>query len=234
MKTVIVLHGWNSQSEKWLSVKQQLEKNKFQVLVPSLPGFKSKLNEAWDLDDYVAWLKKYLAGRKLAKPTLLGHSFGGRVAIKFAACYPKLVDKLILVGAAGIRDKRLPAVLKREIFKLVAKAGRAVPLPLAGALRRGLYFLARERDYLNAQGSLKETMNKVIGEDLKPLLTKVKIPTLVVWGENDRLVPLSVGKTMAGKIPQAELKILRGVGHSPHLEAPAKLTEKITQWLLPR
>jgi len=100
MKTLIILHGWQSSKEKWQKVKENIESD--------LPGFKpeTQLKEPWSLDDYVDWLKDFSQTKE--KFFLMGHSFGGRVAIKFALRYPEKLYGLILVSAAGIKKKNSP------------------------------------------------------------------------------------------------------------------------------
>jgi len=229
---IVVLHGWNSRPEKWRRVKELLAKKDIAVFTPVLPGFSYELKKAWDLNDYCDWLKVWLEEKKLERVILLGHSFGGRVAIKFVTEHPVLVEKLILINAAGIKDKRWQARFKRGLFKIIAKAGkRLVPGGLDDTLRRGLYFLTGERDYYLAKGLLRETMKLVIEEDLEPLLSKIKLPTLIIWGENDKLTPLWMGREIRDKIVGARLKVLEEIGHNPHLEFPKQLVKTIRQWL---
>lgn len=200
-----------------------MTKEGVKVSIPHLPGFGSRLNRPWDLNDYLSWLK-----RKIKKKTiLLGHSFGGRIALKFAAEYPTLVEKLILVDAAGVRDKRWPSRLKRAVFKKIACWGKRLKIT---GLRRWLYFLAGEKDYYRAQGCLRQTMAKIIEEDLEPLLTKIKVPVLIIWGRKDKVTPLWMAERIRLKVRNSKLKIIN-CSHSPHLQAPEKLAKIISQWL---
>ncbi len=196
-----------------------------EILIPALPGFKKRLTRPWSLADYVDWLKK--KGGKRA--VFLGHSFGGRVALKLAAENPALVERLILVDAAGIKDKRILARVKRLVFRLLAKFG--APLKNIDILRRFVYFLTGERDYYRAKGFLRQTMANIVAEDLEPLLAKIKAPTLIVWGSRDVVTPLWMAYKIKSQIPNSKLQIIEDCGHSPHLEAPAALAKIIKQWL---
>jgi len=229
---IVILHGWNSNPERWQQTKRLLVNKNVGVFIPALPGFGCELKKAWDLNDYCDWLRVWLKEKKLRKVILMGHSFGGRVAIKFTAEHPGLAEKLILIDAAGIKNNRWRARLKRGFFKVVAKNGRKlIPSGFGNVLRRGLYFLTGERDYYLAKGLLRETMKRVIEEDLESLLSKIKVPTLVVWGENDKLTPLWMGREIRGKIVGARLEVLEEIGHSPHLESPKQLVKTVRQWL---
>jgi len=226
MKKIVILHGWNSRPEKWEIVKRELENSRWQVWAPALPGFSHSLRRSWNLDDYVAWLTKWLREKKITRPWLLGHSFGGRIAIKLAVKNPRLLRGLILVDAAGIKDKSWRARFKRNFFKKLARIGRR--WRHFNILRRLLYFLIREQDYYLASGFLRQTMSRIVAEDLEPLLEKISLPTLIIWGRQDSITPLWMARIMRAKIKKSRLKIIN-CGHSPHLQAPQKLARLIKQ-----
>jgi pimeloyl-ACP methyl ester carboxylesterase len=160
-------------------------------------------------------------GRDNKKIILIGHSFGGRIAIKYAVKYPEKIDKLILTGAAGIKHK---LNVKQKVFYILAKAGKKVfsilqeaKLPIGSLASNGqefLYKLAREKDYYQASPRMKEIMKNVLAEDLTPVLEKIKTSTLLAWGANDNSTPLSDGKVMNEKIKNSELIVIDGANHS--------------------
>ena len=155
------------------------------------------------------------------KPVLIGHSFGGQIAMKYAMKYPEKIDKLILAGAAGIRHK---LSTKRKIIYILAKSGKKVfslfpetKFPIRNLVsysRKFLYKLAREKDYHQASLRMKEIMKNILAEDLTPVLDKIKTPTLLVWGKLDNSTPLSDGKLMNEKIENSELVIIDDANHS--------------------
>ena len=166
MKTLIILHGWQSSQERWRNVKNAIEKDGIEVIVPDLPGFKegTALSRVWNLDDYVGWFKNFSSNR--GNFFLLGHSFGGRMAIKFVAQYPERISGLILCSAAGIRPKRI-----RRYFLIMigVKIGKRFSfLPFYSRLRKFFYrFVIRKQDYLKVSGIMKETFIKIIDEEFK-------------------------------------------------------------------
>jgi len=174
-----------------------------------------------DLDDYVKFVRDFMKKKKLKKVVLLGHSFGGRVAIKFTTSFPQRVCGLILTGAPGIRQRlsfirrvvQYVAISLGELFRIDALR------PLYLILRKGLYFMIGEWDYYKA-GDLRETFKKIIAEDLASDLSKIKVPTLIVWGQQDAVVPLSVGRQMHSLIPHSKLVIVKDVGHKLPYENP--------------
>jgi len=210
---IVILHGWGKRIDRWQKVKRELEKAGWSVFLPFLPGFGSQPAPArpWGLKEYEQWVKERLPARYF----LIGHSFGGRIAIRLASQNPKGLVGLILINSAGIKPK---FSFKKFIFIILAKIGKIVFLlpPLfffRGLAKKFLYFLAGERDYYQAKGVMKETLKKVVREDLKENLKKIKVPTLILWGEKDRVTPVADGQLMARLIKKAEIKIAPLAGH---------------------
>jgi len=229
-RAVLILHGWQSFSGAWREVVKLLAEKGFSVFVPDLPGFGRSFipNEAWGIDDYVQFVLKFAKELKIDQFILLGHSFGGQIAIKLAAFYPEKVEKLILCAPAAIRHKKR---LKVRAFYILAKIGNLIfSLPLLKLIRekirRILYFLAREKDYQVA-GDLKETMKKVISEDTRQYLSKINSETLILWGDKDRMIPVSDADTLKNGIVTATIKIIKDAGHNFPYEVPKVLVSEV-------
>ncbi|MFH1714554.1 MAG: alpha/beta hydrolase [Candidatus Nealsonbacteria bacterium] len=231
---ILVLHGWGGSSDSWIEVKKGLTRKGYLVLIPDFPGFgKSQPPQTpWSVSDYMRFLSSFLekiekTEEEFRKPFfLLGHSFGGRIAIKFCLSYPKEIKKLILCDSAGIKEKY--GIKNFTIFWL-AKIGNAILAPrifnkLKDIIRSCFYIFIRNKDYARAVGVMKETIKKVLEEDLLPELPKIQKETLLIWGEKDRLVPLRYACVFREKIRNSSLKVLPGIGHSPHLESPRELS----------
>lgn len=224
MKTLFILHGWKSSKEKWKEVKEKLEEKGIEVIIPDIPGFKTDLEKAWNLDDYVNWFLSF--SQKKEKFFLLGHSFGGRIAIKFATKFPEKLEGLILVSSAGIKKKTPFFVRIFQKFKFFSF------FPGYSLLRKFFYkFILRKTDYLQTKGNLRETFKNIVSEDLTHLLNKIKTKTLILWGEKDKITPLSDAFLMKEKIKNSKLEILEGTSHAPYLENPCLLSEKIFNFI---
>ncbi len=161
----------------------------------------------------------------------MGHSFGGRVAIKGVGSGVLKPKKLVLIAAAGLAKRR---TLKNHILAGFAKAGRVITSipPLSfwqNTLRRKLYG-ALGSDYFSA-GSLKETFKKVVSEDLSEHAARIKIPTLLIWGRDDASTPLSQAERIHDHIEHSQLDIVIGAGHFVHKEKPADVAKFITAFL---
>ena len=169
----------------------------YSVSAFDLPGFgQSSLPPiAWGSAEYAQLTVKVMDDFKLDRPHLLGHSFGGQVSLRLAATHAERVGKLVLVCSAGIRTRRtLAARLKRSAAGLgrwlAAHGGRA-----GEKVRQAIYRRIQSQDYASA-GPLRPTLVKVVNEDLRELLPRINLPTLLVWGEHDRDVPLAAAQVM--------------------------------------
>lgn len=233
--SLLILHGWGGSSDSWRKVIEYLE-NKFFVICPDFPGFgKSETpGNVWDLNDYTNWLHKLTENLNLDSFFLLGHSFGGRVAIKFSIFWPQKIKTLLLCSPAGIKQKW---GIKEKFIWILALIGNAIFAPklmnrFKDKARHIFYKLIRNKDYAKANGTMREIMKKVIKEDLLPYLSEIKVKTFIIWGEKDNVVPAKDAYVFREKIKNSALEILPKVRHSPHLESPEKLSEVIKRFLL--
>ena len=232
---ILVLHGWGGSSDSWLKVQGFLSNKGYRVFVPDFPGFgKSKPpKRSWSVTDYANWTFNFAESQKLDNFFILAHSFGGRVAIKFAVEFPDMVKGLALCDSAGI--KRKPDLKTKTLF-LISKMGNKVfEVPYLAKykdkVRSIFYRFLRHKDYVKAAGVMKETIRKILEEDLSPYLLKINARTLTLWGKKDKTVPLEDAHTFKDKIKDSQIKILEGVGHSPHLQVPQKLADIVSSFL---
>lgn len=229
---LLILHGWGGSSDSWIKVQRILAENGFKVICPDLPGFgKSEtLPEPWTIKDYSDFILDLFGKFNLQRVFLLGHSFGGRIAIKFTALYPLKIKKLILVSSAGIKYEK---TFWYFFISVIAKIGSKFSfLPFYSFFRKIFYkYILRKTDYLEAKGVLKETFKKIIEEDLRIYLPQIIVPTLIIWGKEDKFTPLSDAYLMKEKIKNSKLEILEKIGHTPHLENPQLLSKKIIDFL---
>lgn len=249
---IFILHGWavdknvlagksaelkEAQSQhptnlqKWQPLVDKLKALGAEVFFLPLPGLSTPLEEVWGLNDYADWLHSQIEDKVGAKQSviLLGHSFGGQLALRFTSLYPAKVEKLILIAAAGLRDHSPKQVVKRLLFANLARWGRK--LTQASWARNLLYFLAREKDYWQAPPLLRKTMQKVLADEVKDDLPKIKKPTLLLWGKQDRTTPLWMGQFLANKLPQAELLVLDSARHSPQFTHPDWVAREVVNFL---
>jgi pimeloyl-ACP methyl ester carboxylesterase len=212
---VVLLHGWGVDSSNLRRVSSLLKNEAgARVYAIDLPGFgySDPPPQDWDVSAYARFLNDFLASQNLETFSLLGHSFGGRIAIKYTAEHPGRVEKLVLVDSAGIKPKRKVSYFYRVgLAKLIKNLHKTFPALQNSRLLPRL----GSADYLNA-GVLRGTFVKVVNEDLLRYIPSIRCPTLLIWGENDEDTPLADARIMQGLIVGARLEIIPGAGHFPY------------------
>lgn len=224
MKKVLILHGWTYSLEKWMGFLDLLRKKGIEPVILNVPGLTSKNNRIWHTEDYVNWLKKILDKEK-NKVILIGHSNGGRIAVNFVLNNPEKIAKLILIDSAGIYHNELPLALKRVIFRTLAKTGKV--FKNVSFLRNVFYKLIGESDYNSATETMKQTMINLLNSDKLLSPEKIKIPTLIIWGEKDKITPVSDGKTLHRLIKNSKLEVIKNARHSPIFTHPEEVANVI-------
>jgi pimeloyl-ACP methyl ester carboxylesterase len=232
-RPVVLLHGWGASAESLARVAKALE-DRFRVYAIDLPGFgwTPRPSAAWGSREYASHVETFMDSMNIPSASIVGHSFGGRIALALAARCPHRVRSLVLVASAGIRSRQGAGYVLKV---LVAKLGkRFFSLPLWGRLGErvvsAVYQRVGSRDYLTA-GAMRSTLVKVVNEDMRGTLSSIRVPTLIIWGDNDQEVPRSSMEVMAQGIKGSRLEILQGAGHFPFLDRPDTFGELVRDFL---
>jgi len=225
----IILHGWNSASDRWLIEAEKIAEKGFWVIIPDLPGFggSDKLQEPWRVNDYLRWFEDFTKELKIDNFYLLGYSFGGAIAAKMAVKYPQRIQKLFLVASAVIRKK----TTKKDALAGVAKIIRFFQFfPFYPFFRKAIYkFIIRKSDYVYTEGVMKETYLNIISDDISYKLSFIKVPTVIIWGDQDKSVPIEDAQEIHRKVKNSKLIIIPGADHLMHKKIPELLAEHILQ-----
>jgi pimeloyl-ACP methyl ester carboxylesterase len=215
-RPVLLLHGWGGRIESMQPVAAALAARGYCAHSLDLPGFgRSALPpEVWGVADYARLVAHYLDAAHLKPVNLIGHSFGGRIALAVSANYADGVNKLVLADSAGVLTP--PTLAQRLRTGLFAAANGVLSLPglkpFHGSFRRWARDHFGSEDLRNA-GPLEPIFRKVITEDLLPHAARIKAPTLLIWGDQDTDTPLWQGKLLEKTIPDAGLVVFQGAGH---------------------
>lgn len=229
---VIIMHGWGCNTQTVASITAVAAQTNH-VFSLDLPGFGQTPEPptVWGVEDYTQFVEAFIAALGIEKPTLLGHSFGGRIGILMAS--RNSVDKLILVDAAGVKPKRKPAYYLRVYrFKLLKALVKAL-LPKDKAQQ----WIDKQRnkrgsaDYRNASPMMKNILSKCVNEDLKHVMPSISAPTLLIWGENDTATPIGDAKIMERLIPGAALVAFPACGHYSFLDNPGQFAAVLNSFL---
>lgn len=228
---IFLLHGWKD-SLRTFDVLVPVLSETNRIVRLDLPGFGgSELpTETWGVGEYASFVKHFCEKLSIQPDVLVGHSFGGRVVIKGLGEGILISRKAVLVSSAGIPKHKS---LRNRAFLVVAKLGKFVswvlPSNVQTKVRQKLYTKVGS-DYLGA-GALRDIFLKTREEDLRKYARSIAIPTLLIWGENDHVTPLSDGKQFNTLIQGSVLSIVPKGGHFVHKEESVAVTGLIKEFL---
>lgn len=198
-------------------LKKELSGN-FKVYAVDLPGFgESEIGMPLSVEEVADILREFIIKMNISKPIILGHSYGGRIGIIYAAKYE--VSKLVLVSAAGIKQKlNVSKKIKVKLYKALKKCH--IPVKMGS------------QDYKNADNVKRAMLVNAVNTDLQSYMKKIKVPTLLIYGANDEVTPLSVAKKIEKTIKGAVLIQMEECSHFPYLERPNYFVLILTSFLI--
>lgn len=218
----VLVHGLAGSWRWWEPVVASLAA-RLRIYVVDLPGFGSAHGQPFVLGEAPSYLRALIAELGLERPNLVGHSLGGAVCARVAALWPHSVDRLVLAAPAGLLERRR---VPQYALPLAAAARHMRPaflrVVLADSLRAGLHTLYRAGTQLLGDNAL--------GEEL----ASISAPTLLLWGESDPLVPLSLADEYERAIPDAKLVVLAGAGHVAMADRPSEFADALLRFVCER
>ncbi len=240
---LVLVHGLGGPL-MWQKVVEPLSKH-FRVIVISLPGFGESdgTKRFYTVQEHAEVIKKVLNQLNISKVCLTGVSYGGQVSATFSAMYPECVEKLILICSTGL--KKAPLIVSNSFLRsVVSMVVKHVSLKNEKALckkgERSFYdvklrppdLCRRFFEQLSKPGHRDAWLNGVVnsfsgGEEFKRLLGTITAPTLILWGENDKTMPVNLANEFHQLIPHSELYVFPQCGHSVPLEKP----EEVCGWV---
>lgn len=214
-KPIILLHGWGCDGNIFHDISLILEQ-KYTVYVLDLPGFgrSDEPPHPYTLDEYVTLFTTFIKENKIIVPTIIGHSFGGRIAIRYAKNHP--VERLILIDSAGMKPSDLLlSKTKIYIYKLKKKW---LKLTKQVIKYQNLIQNSGSNDYKNATPLMKKTLSLITNEYLEKDLKKIDAEALIIWGKKDYTTPYKDGLKMHKLLKNSGLVTIENAGHFPFLE----------------
>jgi pimeloyl-ACP methyl ester carboxylesterase len=251
---IIFVHGLSGAWQNWLENIPHFART-HRAIALDLPGFGASPMPPWEITipNYGRFLRDFCERLGIDRASLIGNSMGGFIATELAITEPERVDDLVLVSAAGITWARA----RREPATMLAHAGRAAaPLALrfqmSGIKRAkfrqrafgGVFYdpnaLRREVLWENVVPALQspgyfDAVTNLVGYDIRHRLEEIGVPTLIVWGRNDRVVPVPAALSYKKRIgDNAELVIFDKTGHVPQIERPVRFNRVVDDFFARR
>ena len=208
-KDILLLHGWG-QNIEMMKFLGDCFSDRFRITILDFPGFGESEEPpvAWSISDYVLLIEDLVKTLEIKKPIVMGHSFGGRVAIKYSSNHS--IEKLILFGSPCIRlQTKLP--LSIRILK------KLKTLPGLNQIGEKMKKYIGSRDYKAASPIMRETLVQVVNEDLSSFAKQIEEPTLLIWGDHDEEAPVEEAQILESIMYDAALIVLPGT-HYAYLE----------------
>lgn len=206
---VLLLHGWGQNIEMMKPIGDRLKNKRITIL--DLPGFglSREPKEALTIYDYCDIVEEFVKELKIKKPVVIGHSFGGRIAIIYAS--RNKVDRLVLFGSPCVRlQTKQP--LKVRILKRIKR------LPGMDKIGEWAKNFIGSRDYKAASPIMREILVNTVNEDLSSCAKKIKCPTLLIWGDHDTEATLEEAKLLEQLLDDGALIVLENATHYAYLE----------------
>jgi pimeloyl-ACP methyl ester carboxylesterase len=246
--TLLLVHGSFDSAFTWEQVMPALAAD-FHIIAPDLPahGLTGRTSvDAYAMSDMVQAVHDLVSALGLSRFYLAGSSMGGLTAWLYTLAHPEHVERLVLVDAAGYPNESAPLVdhepgpLMRWLLRygnpvILVRRGfdRAVADPAAVSDA----YVARSVDFLRRDGSrdAQTKRNRLRNIEQQPVerIVEIRVPTLVVWGDSDALLPVAAANRFHAALPNSELKIYPGIGHMPQLEVPEQLVKDMRAFLIP-
>ena len=253
-ETVVLVHGLAGSSRTWKDVMPTLAE-RYDVIAPDLLGHGESAKPMGDysLGAHASGLRDLLITLGVSSATLIGHSFGGGVAMQVAYQHPELCDRLILVGSGGLgrevswmlrlgtlpmAEYAMPLVFSRwladrgaDVSRFFGKRGvRSARLDEMGRAYGSLAGTENRKAFVRTIRTVIDSSGQTVSA-LDRLYLASHVPTLIVWGDKDGIIPVAHARVAHEVIKGSRLEILEGVGHFPHTEAPERFLDVVLEFL---
>lgn len=252
LPTVFLIHPFVGSLYNWSFNFHTLSKN-FRVIAFDLPGFgysNSNSLSSYTLDLFVETLNKIMEKFKIKKAHLIGNSLGGQTSAYFSIKYPEKVEKLVLVDSAGVSP--LPEFFREFLKYTISFGGPFIkffrPPKFLIKFLVNYHFYNRDKkverftediinyiysvDYYKFSKVMYEVAHTVIDKNLRDKLNKINVPTLIIWGKQDRLFLFCNAYYFENNIKNSKLVIFDKCGHFPNIEKPVEFNKIVTEFLL--
>lgn len=217
---IILVHGWLASHKYFNKLINKLSKS-YKVYAIDLPGFgESNIPPiVYNTHNYANILKEFITKLNIDNPTLIGHSYGGKVIIDLVTETNIKVNKIVLISTPGIKAKKtIKQKLNTYKYKILKKYINITYKNEEKNIKKNkLQEKYGSYDYNHSKGIMKDILVTVVNEDYTPNLPKIKVPTLLIYGEYDTATPIKCAKKMNSLITNSGLVIINNSNHFPFI-----------------
>ncbi len=227
--TILILPGWGNTRETFTYIINSL-KQTHTIYILDYPGLGNSPipKHTLTIYDYTELIISFMKQLNIKTPTIIAHSFGGRIATLLCGYYNIPIKKLILMDIAGIKRK---TSLKTKIYKLLKKSINLLPKKYRKKYKQKLFSHFASTDYLNLPPNMHETFKNIINEDLKKYYKNIKEETILIWGELDKDTPLKDGIKINKLIKNSALITYQDAYHYAYLTYPLLTVNIIKEFI---
>lgn len=231
-QVILILPGWGNTRETFNNIINYF-KNDYTIYIIDYPGFgKSKhLTTELTIYDYGLIIKEFINKNNIENPIILAHSFGGRITAILNSYYNINIKKIILIDVSGIKRFNLKIELKKYLYKTLKLLIKLLPKNKQSYYKNKLFNYFSSPDYKNINICMRDTFKNIIKENLKKHYKKIKVETLIIWGEKDQDTPLKDAYLLNKIIKNSGLIILKNLPHYSYLYNPYKINKIIEIFL---
>lgn len=251
---LLLIHGMAGSSATWEAIIPQLAKN-YRVIAPDLLGHgkSAKPRGDYSLGAFAVWLRDLLDELGIDRATVIGQSLGGGIAMQFAYQHRDYCERLVLIGSGGLGPDLspmlrmlsapgvefvLPVVAPQWVLNLGNKLGSqltsaGIQAPRAGQMWQAYSSLsdsATRHAFLRTLRSVVDHRGQAVSA-LNKLHLTADLPTLLIWGDNDKIIPVSHAYAAHDALTGSQLEVLEGVGHFPHVETPTAVVDILEKFI---
>lgn len=237
--TLVLIHGLGASAERWGKVVP-LFSDSFHVVVPDLIGFgySDKPTIDYTPDLFSEFLEKFFIATGIERPNIVGSSLGGQISVEYASIHSQEIEKLVLVSPAGMMKQSTPALdayimaalypnelSAKNAFELMEGSGKSVDDNTVNGFIERMQLPNAKLAFMSTVLGLKNS------KSLAPKLESISIPTLIIWGANDPVIPINYADDFVSAIQDCRFYRMDGCGHTPYVEDPHTFAAKVLEFL---
>jgi len=238
-KTLVLIHGLGASAERWSQVIP-LFAEQFRVVVPDLIGFGYSDKPLVDYTPafFLDFLEKFFVATNIDRPNIVGSSLGGQLSAEYASSHSQNIEKLVLVSPAGAMKQSTPALdayimaalypndqSAKNAFTMMEASGNDIEDEIVNGFVERMRLPNAKLAFMSTVLGLKNS------ELITSKLPSISVPTLIIWGSNDPVIPINYADDFVSSIQDCRFFRMDGCGHTPYVQDPFVFASKVLEFL---